>query len=175
MTAEAEKMATEVADLSDQITAIDDSVASATSDRNDEKAKNTATIKDAKEAKAAVSKALAVLKTFYDKAANPVPPPAAQEGPIKYDDRAIAILSRPGASLVQGPMDDAPGSVSKPFTGTGDAGGGIMGMLEVIISDFEKLDMETSEEEMSAAKEYDSFMADSSEDKAVKETDIKHK
>merc|ERR1719377_46934 len=72
-------------------------------------------------------------------------------------------------------MEDAPDTPDAPFTGTGDAGGGIMGMLEVIISDFEKLEGETSEEETTAQQEYEAFMADSSEDKAVKEADTKHK
>merc|ERR1719271_2133941 len=69
LTAEAQKLAVEISDLGDQVKEIDDAVAKATENRNAEKAKNTATISDAVTAKAAVEKALAVLKTFYDKAA----------------------------------------------------------------------------------------------------------
>merc|ERR1719455_19913 len=47
-----------------------------------------------------------------------------------------------------------------------------MGMLEVIQSDFARLEAETSSAEESAAKEYDQFMADSETDKTQKERDI---
>lgn len=179
LTAEASKTAKEIADLGAQIADTDAAVAKATEERQEEKAKNTKTIEDTKNAKVAVESALSVLKQFYDKAANPQPVPVKGDGPIKYDDRAIGILQKAagGASFIQqqGPADDAPDTFDKPFTGTGDAGGGIMGMLEVILSDFERLEGETSEAESTAAQEFDAFVADSSEDKAVKETDTKHK
>jgi hypothetical protein len=186
LTSESQKLAGEITDIAAQVTAIDAAVSEAVSDRNDEKAKNTKTIADSKDAKTAVESALAVLKEFYEKAADPatheLPPKGT--GPISYDDRAIAILhkSSGGASFIQkgstvnqGPADDAPDTFEGPFTGTGDAGGGIMGMMEVIVSDFERLETETTEAEFTAAKEHDAFMADSSEDKAVKEADSKNK
>merc|ERR1719428_2760320 len=138
LTSDAQKLASEIVDLSEQIKAIDAAVAEAQSDRFDEKAKNTKTIEDANSAKVAVESALTVLKEFYEKAADPE-------------------------------------TFDKPFTGTGDAGGGVIGMMEVIISDFERLETETSEAEFTAQKEYDAFAADSAEDKAVKEADSKNK
>merc|ERR1719181_333493 len=48
-------------------------------------------------------------------------------------------------------------------------------MIEVIKSDFERLDADTTAAEAAAQKEYDAFMADSKADKAAKETDIEHK
>merc|ERR1719428_991475 len=186
LTSESQKLASEIVDLSEQIKAIDAAVAEAQSERFDEKAKNTKTIDDAKNAKVAVESALAVLKEFYEKAADPathaLPPKGT--GPIAYDDRALAIMHKAagGASFIQkgstvnqGPMDDAPETFSGSFTGTGDAGGGIIGMMEVIISDFERRETETTEAEFTAQKEYDAFAADSSEDKAVKEADSKNK
>merc|ERR550514_1675508 len=53
--------------------------------------------------------------------------------------------------------------------------GGVVGMLEVIESDFSRLYAETKAEETSAQKEYDEFMTESAENKSAKETDIKHK
>merc|ERR1719191_1064636 len=133
LTAEASKTSREIADLGDQIAATDAAVAKATEERNEEKAKNTKTLEDTKNAKVAVEQALSVLKQFYDKAANPQPVPVKGDGPIKYDDRAIGILQKAagGASFIQtdsqqSPMDEAP-EMNAPFTGTGDAGGGIMG------------------------------------------------
>merc|ERR1719183_1565213 len=48
-------------------------------------------------------------------------------------------------------------------------------MLEVILSDFERLDSETTENESTAQAEYDKFMADSAEDKETKSQSIKDK
>merc|ERR1719401_194119 len=53
--------------------------------------------------------------------------------------------------------------------------GGIMGMLEVILSDFARLETETTETENTAAAAYEKFMDESNEDVAVKETEIEHK
>merc|ERR550537_1711052 len=53
--------------------------------------------------------------------------------------------------------------------------GGIMGMLEVILSDFARLETETQEAENSASSTYEKFMDESNEDVAVKETEIEHK
>lgn len=175
LTAEVAKLTAENKDLSDQISEIDKAVAEATETRNAEKEKNAKTIADAVAAKAAVEQAMSVLKTFYDKAATATA--LSQSGPIEYDDRAIHILSK--ASLLQtgsktrGPADDVPGTFDKPFTGMGGEGG-ILGMLEVILSDFERLEEETSTSESTAAKDYTTFMADSDEDKAVKTADMTH-
>merc|ERR1719517_399402 len=48
-------------------------------------------------------------------------------------------------------------------------------MLEVIESDFARLEAETKAAEASAQKEYDMFMTDSKVDKEAKTTDIEHK
>merc|ERR1719189_2446511 len=48
-------------------------------------------------------------------------------------------------------------------------------MLEVIESDFERLEADTKAAEASAQKEYETFMTDSKVDKASKTKDIEHK
>merc|ERR1719321_1366053 len=48
-------------------------------------------------------------------------------------------------------------------------------MIEVIQSDFSRLEAETTSAEDEAAKEYETFMSDSSADKAQKTKDIEHK
>merc|ERR1719207_235204 len=70
MTAEAQKLATEIGELSADVAASDAAVAEATKIREAEKTKNTETVEDAKVAKAAVEKALQILKDFYEKAAS---------------------------------------------------------------------------------------------------------
>merc|ERR1719486_813861 len=62
-----------------------------------------------------------------------------------------------------------------PYKGMGASSGGIIGMLEVVLSDFARLDTETSEAEMLAQRAYEKFMDESAEDSAVKETEKKHK
>jgi len=52
---------------------------------------------------------------------------------------------------------------------------GVLGMLEVIASDFSRLEAETSAAEEEAAKEYDQFMADAETDKTQKDRDIERK
>jgi len=150
MTAEAQKLATEIKELSDDVAASDAAVAKATAIRQEEKTKNTETVEDAKVAKAAVEKALGILKDFYDKAAS----------------ATSFIQVKKSAQM--------PETFDEPFTGTGGEGG-VIGMLEVILSDFERLEAETTEEELTSQKEYDTFMADSAEDKETKTTSIKEK
>jgi len=57
----------------------------------------------------------------------------------------------------------------------GSSSTGVVGMLEVISSDFIRLETETTAAEDKAASEYTAFMRDSSQDKAVKTTTMKHK
>merc|ERR1719223_714648 len=55
------------------------------------------------------------------------------------------------------------------------SGGGIIGMLEVVESDFARLSAETDGAEDAAQSEYEQFMQDSSVDKTEKSTSIEHK
>merc|ERR1719335_1028293 len=69
LTAAIAKLGVEISDLSAAVTELDAAVAKATEDRTAEKAKNQATIADAKAGQAAVAQATEVLKAFYEKAA----------------------------------------------------------------------------------------------------------
>merc|ERR1719405_133128 len=97
---------------------------------------------------AAVAKALTVLKEFYAKAAE-----------------ATAFVQQKAE----------PETFDKPYKGMGGESGGVVGMLEVIESDFARLESETKAAEATAQKEYDTFMTDSKVDKEAKSTDIEHK
>merc|ERR1719230_1000762 len=121
-------------------------MAEATKLRQEEKAKNTETISDSQEAQTAVAQALSVLKEFYAKAGEATV--LAQQDPEIFD---------------------------KPYKGMGGESGGVIGMLEVIQSDFARLEAETKAAEAQAQKEYDEFMTDSEVDKAAKTKDIEHK
>merc|ERR1719158_2663765 len=56
----------------------------------------------------------------------------------------------------------------KEYKGMGGKAGGVVGMLEVILSDFARLEAETTADEKQAANEYDEFMADSKADVEAK-------
>jgi len=77
--------------------------------------------------------------------------------------RAVAVLK------------DFYGSQAEGSVAQGSSSTGVLGMLEVIQSDFVRLETETTSAEDHAAEEYTAFMRDSSKTKAVKETDKTHK
>merc|ERR1719298_312318 len=94
-------------------------MAKASTIREEEKVKNAATVKDAQGAQTAVAQALAVLKDFYDKAATATSfVQQKQKQPEIFDD--------------------------EPYKGMGAENGGVVGMIEVIQSDFARLEAETS-------------------------------
>merc|ERR1719199_883225 len=147
------KLSEQIADLAVAIQEIDGAMVSATDIRQAESKKNKETIADAKDAQTAVGQAISVLKDFYAKAAT-----------------ATALVQQK-----QTPEEEAPETFDEPYTGMGGASGGVVGLLEVIESDFSKLEAETTAAEDEAAKEYDRFMAESKKDKAVKTADMDYK
>merc|ERR1711935_998855 len=110
----------------------DAAMAEATQLRQQEKAKNTETISDSKEAQTAVARALTVLQEFYARAAE-----------------ATAFVQ-------QQPV--APEIFDAPYKGMQAENGGVVGMLEVIQSDFARLEADTSAAETAAQQQYDKFM-----------------
>jgi len=146
------KLNEEITELTAAVAALDKAMAEATELRTAEKAKNEETIKDATEAQAAVAQALTVLKEFYAKAAE-----------------ATSLLQQPET------RPDAPEIFDSEYKGMQSENGGVVGMLEVIESDFARLEADTKAAEEAAQKEYDSFMDDSTVDKASKNTSIEHK
>jgi hypothetical protein len=155
MTASKERLEATIAKLTDErsalsgaIAELDAAMSEATSIRQKESNENTEAIKDAKEAQDAVKAALKVLEGFYAKASS-------------------------ATALIQQPKYDAPESFDKPYTGM--AGGGVIGMLEVILSDFVRLDQETSSEEAAAASAFEEFSATSTADKDAKMEELETK
>jgi len=142
------KLTEDIAELTKAVGALDAAMSKATQLRGDEKAKNTETIKDSQEAQTAVAQALTVLKEFYAKAGE-----------------ATALLQQA----------DEPEIFDSPYKGMGAESGGVVGMLEVIESDFARLEADTKAAEATAQKEYDTFMTDSKVDKQAKTSDIEHK
>jgi len=166
------KLTKQIDESSRAIAEIDAAMAEALEDRQAEKSKNQEMLADSKVAQAATQKAMTVLREFYDKAATQVDLPES-EGPIKYDPRAMAILTKSagGSTLLQVP--GAPETEGGKYTGMGN--GGIIGMLEIIESDFGHVIFETDTSEAEALRIYEQFVNDSNQDKAVKDTELTHR
>lgn len=164
------------AQLSQEIANLDQATAEATGLRNKEKATNTETIKDAKAAQQAVAAATAVLKDFYTKALTAtalVQAPPAREWGLKTGVRMGTdewqSLANPN---FEGQVDTGHKEGMQTFgeveQGQQDAANGVLGLLEVISSDFARLESETSAAETVAAQTYSRFMAGSKISKATK-------
>merc|ERR1719454_2405708 len=130
------QLAAQISELSQEIADLDKAIADATDLRAKERAKNLDTIKDAKAAQQAVAQALKVLKDFYEKAGE-------------------------ATSLVQTKKRQPEIFDDKPYQGMGGSAGGVVGMVEVIQSDFERLEAETEASEKQSQQEHDEFMNDS--------------
>jgi prefoldin subunit 5 len=157
LTAEKEELTSNIADLSQDLTdlaqaikELDAAMAEATQTRTEAKAKNEETIADAKAAQEAVTNAMAVLKDFYAKSAT-------------------------ATALVQQPAADAPETFDKPYTGMLPEGGSVVDFLEVILTDFNRLETTTATDEAAEADEYKKYMFESEKDKALKENESGHK
>merc|ERR1712241_1560832 len=141
------KLAEDIGELTTAVAALQADMAKATKLRQEEKATNEQTIKDAGEAQTAVAQALTVLKEFYAKAGD-----------------ATALVQQTPPSIFD-----------SPYQGMQSENGGVIGMLAVIESDFARLEADTSAAEATAQKNYDTFMTDSKVDVAAKTTEIEHK
>jgi len=138
----------EIATLTTQIADLNDSLTKETKMRADEKAENMDTLDKAKAGLAATKDAYDVLQAFYKKAA---------KGKV---------------SLLQAsPVDaDAPASHSGAYKGGQQKAGGIMAMLDVIISDFERTVKVTTEAESASHREFVEFERTSKTSIMSKET-----
>merc|ERR1719261_917667 len=151
MTADIAELTQSIADLNNEISELDAAVAEATSTRAEEKAKNEETIADCKSANDAISQALTILKDFY------------------------ATASQATALNQADPTKDAPDTWTVKYVGMQGAAGGVVGMLEVIQSDFARLETETKADEETAQTSYEKFMAESAVTKTAKSKDVEYK
>jgi len=150
LTANINKLGQEVIDITQAITDLDTDVAKYTENRNKEAAINAETIKDTQESQTAVAQALTILKEFYSKAAT------------------ATALATVGTS-------DQPITWDKPYTGLQGSNGNVVNFLEVIQSDFARLETETKADEAQAAKDYSKFMNDAAVNKAGMSKDVEYK
>jgi uncharacterized protein YoxC len=136
-----ETLTKDLKDLTQAISDIESAVAERTDIRNNETAENELTIADAQAGQEAVGNAIKVLKEFYDKAGKSKALLQAHEDPEIFDE---------------------------PYKGMQAENGGVLGMLDVIKSDFARLEQDTKSAEEESQASYDNFMSDSEVDLAAK-------
>jgi len=137
----------ELSELDEALTELNENLVNAQQLRAESKQENMETLKDAKEGLAAVSEALLILKVFYKQAA-----------------KAKVFLQ---ASPVD---EDDPGAASGANKGGQQKANAVLGLLEVIVSDFQKTIKTTSEQESKEAAEFIEFDRTSKADIGGKET-----
>merc|ERR1719444_291710 len=133
-----EKMTQELATLATEQERLTKSMAEATTLRQAETTENAAIVADAQAGVTAVKNALVVLREFYGK--------------------RTALLQMGSLEGRQVPELEA-------YGGMGGEKTGVIGMLEVIESDFARLEADTKAGESQAANEYATFMRDATTDK----------
>jgi len=165
--------------LSRDVASLDRAMRDATDLRAKEKATNAATVKDAQAAQAAVAAATAVLSDYYAKASTatallqqkaPSPREWGLKTGVKMGTDEWDSLANPN---FQGQIDKGHKEGMQTFgdTETGqqdEAQYGVLGLLEVIASDFATLEANTKAAEGEAAEAYERFMVDSKQSKATK-------
>merc|ERR1719382_1707789 len=151
------KYAEEATKLSQELANLDQEHAELTKIRNAERAENEKTVKDAQEAQKALSQAVTVLKEFY-----------AQAG-------GSFVQQRQGRHSEGRAAQEPPPVFDGAYQGMAAESGGVLGMLEVIQSDFARLESTTTADEATAQREYDDQMSKGSVMKVQLKKDIEHK
>merc|ERR1719313_2384201 len=132
----------EVVTLEEEIAEIIAAIKKATEVRETDKAENMATIKDAKDAQAAIADAIAVIEDFYK-----------EQG---------AFLQEPVV------VEASPDTWESESTGL-QSPDGVLDMMKTIAADFAETEAQTTADEENDQKEYDKFVTDESVNKAEKE------
>jgi len=165
------KLTQEVADLTQEVADIDASVIEATKIRTAEKKNNEVTIDDSNAAQKAVLAATAVLKNFYEKAA--VATGLIQlSRPTMGSDEWTALANPNFKGTIDKGHKEGQQTFGKKYTGQQDSAGGVMAMLDVILSDFANVEADAKASESQAQESYDDFMVESKKTKAVKSKKI---
>jgi len=131
-----DKLTEEIAILTKEIDELEAALSKTTKERNDESAENAATVSEAQEGQAAVEQAIGVLEKFYKTAAK-------AEVFVQVSSKQVPDMPDAGFEGAN--------------KGSQSASTGILGMLDVIKSDFVRTIKETEKAEKAAAKEFMEF------------------
>lgn len=167
----------DTATLSKEIADLEQAMTEATDLRKKEKAINKETVEDAQAAQNAVAAATAVLKDYYEKASTataflqgPSPREWGLKTGVKMGTDEWNALANPN---FEGTIDKGHKEGMQTFGETemgqqDEARYGVLGLLEVIASDFANLEAQTNAAETAAAEAYERFSVENQKSKAVK-------
>merc|ERR1719281_1576497 len=150
LTAEIDSLTTAIKDNTKSIAAMQKSIEDATSERQEQKAENAATIKDAQDAQTAISQAIAVLEDFY---------------------KSTGEVQKEAWELTQTEPELWTSGDTKPSV----SGSGVIGMLTNIATDFASMEAKARSDETSQQDNYDKEMTATNIDIAEKQSDSAQK
>jgi predicted nucleic acid-binding Zn-ribbon protein len=159
LNAKVSQLASDIEEDNKMIADIDTFMKEATDIRNIGKKENAMAVKDSRDAQASLTNAIAVLTTFY-KESGEVP-----KEPWEFIQEPVKL-----------PAD--PKTWDSPYTGVADPKkqpGGIIAVLETVLSDFEKMEAETTSQETVDQKEYEESMKTSEIEKARRTQEVEMK
>eukprot|EP00933_Yihiella_yeosuensis_P081924 TRINITY_DN95617_c0_g1_i1.p1 TRINITY_DN95617_c0_g1~~TRINITY_DN95617_c0_g1_i1.p1 ORF type:complete len:672 (-),score=219.21 TRINITY_DN95617_c0_g1_i1:262-2277(-) len=147
------KLSDDILEINGQLAQQAESFATAQKDRLASKKENEQTIEDAKQAQQAVTTGIKVLKDFYKTASK---------------KKSLLQVSKDSAETSQ-----APKIFDKPYDGADN--GGVLALLDLIHSDYAKLETSTLVAESKAAKAFDELDSETKILKGQREKDVEHK
>jgi len=156
--AERDELAEEMAVLSAEVSGLAAALAGAKKMREAEAAEHAKAIEDAKQGVVAVETAMDILSHFYKTAAK------------------ASVMGEP--SMLQDPIDAAPSpgfEVFDAYQGSQGSAKGILGLMEVMRSDFKRTTQETEDEEADAQQHFSEFVLETNESIANKKTALGEK
>jgi chromosome segregation ATPase len=160
---EIETLSTGIKENAEDVSELDTSMEELTTERNADKAENSATLKDAQDAQTAIAQAIAVLEDFYK-----------STGGVPKEDWELAQVKT--ARRVQQAREDppAPETFSGDYTGT-EGGTGVIDLLTDVASDFASMEALARSDETTQQDSYDQSMTAMSIEKASKQKDSEMK
>jgi len=165
-----------IAQLAESITTSDQELAElqkaiseATEMRSAEKATNAETVKDAKQAQAAVQAATAVLNEYYSKALTST---ALLQTPTMGSDEWDSLANPAFEGTIDKGHKEGMQTFGETYSGNQEGAAGVMALLEVVLSDFATLEADTLSSEASAQKGFEDFMTESKKTKATKNRQV---
>merc|ERR1719473_1850384 len=169
LSAELEELATSIKDNNQQVSELQASIEQMTEQRQEDKAENSATVKDAQDAQTAVASAVAVLTDFYK-----------STGAIEKESWEALVQMRTARRSGEEPGETAPepelweGGKGSDYKGN-EEGVGVIGMLEEIATDFAKMEQQAKSDEVTQQDQYDADLTAAQVNVHELETDTKMK
>jgi len=157
-TAAVAKLTDEIAAAEKMISDIVSFIKEATEIRETGKKENALAIKDAKDAQSSLTNAIAVLEAFY-KESGEIP-----KEPWEFIQKPVNLGKKPST------WDAGYTGVADP-----DNKGGIISILEAVLSDFAKMEADTKSQEAQDQKEYEESMKDNEIEKSGREQEVSMK